>query len=137
MSSRFWRARRCRALRLTRILREASAVHVYLTAIPAAFAAHSNCRIAVLYSGHVRSFAHPRVHESHRRLLIEPLEAECKVDVFMHVSGDTRPMLSPQERTQQQQAEHGSVLDIPWYARRMRDAPFSLHVQTCVLPSSD
>lgn len=45
------------------------------------------CRCAVLYSGHVRSFVQPRVHMSHKTNLIEPLETECDVDVFMYLSG--------------------------------------------------
>lgn len=49
--------------------------------------AAAGCRVAVLYSGHVRSFAHPRVHVSHVKNLIEPLEMECNVDVFMYLAG--------------------------------------------------
>lgn len=47
----------------------------------------SSCRCAVLYSGHVRSFAHPRVHLSHKKNLIDQLETDCEVDVFMYLSG--------------------------------------------------
>lgn len=46
-----------------------------------------SCRCAVLYSGHVRSFVQPRVHLSHKKNLIEQLEIDCQVDVFMHISG--------------------------------------------------
>lgn len=45
------------------------------------------CRCAVLYSGHVRSFVRPQVHLSQMINLIEPLETECEVDVFMYLSG--------------------------------------------------
>lgn len=45
------------------------------------------CRCAVLYSGHVRSFVRPQVHLSQMMNLIEPLETECEVDVFMYLSG--------------------------------------------------
>ncbi|CAM9828508.1 unnamed protein product [Ectocarpus sp. 6 AP-2014] len=45
-----------------------------------------SCRCAVLYSGHVRSFVQPRVHLSHKKNLIEQLEIDCHVDVFMHIS---------------------------------------------------
>lgn len=47
-----------------------------------------SCRCAVLYSGHVRSFAQPRVYQSHKKHLIEQLEIDCHVDVFMYISGD-------------------------------------------------
>lgn len=49
----------------------------------------ASCRCAVLYSGHVRSFAHPRVHLSHKKHLIDQLKQDCDVDVFMYISGDT------------------------------------------------
>lgn len=45
------------------------------------------CSCAVLYSGHVRSFVQPSVYISHRRNLIEPLEEDCAVDVYMYLSG--------------------------------------------------
>lgn len=53
----------------------------------AASGAESACRCAVLYSGHVRSFAQPRVHLSHKEHLIDVLKKDCDVDVFMYISG--------------------------------------------------
>lgn len=50
-----------------------------------------SCRCAVLYSGHVRSFAQPRVYQSHKKHLIEQLETDCHVDVFMYISGEREP----------------------------------------------
>lgn len=50
--------------------------------------ARGDCRVALLYSGHVRSFAHPRVHHTHLKNLIQPLEVECDVDVFMYLAGE-------------------------------------------------
>lgn len=50
--------------------------------------AESSCRCAVLYSGHVRSFAQPRVYKSHKKNLLEQLEMDCYVDVFMYISGE-------------------------------------------------
>lgn len=47
-----------------------------------------DCRVALLYSGHVRSFAHPRVHHTHLQNLIHPLEEECDVGVFMYLAGN-------------------------------------------------
>ena len=47
----------------------------------------TSCRCAVLYSGHVRSFVQPRVHLSHKENLIEQLEKDCSVDIFMYISG--------------------------------------------------
>lgn len=61
---------------------------------PAAFGVRINaasdaesCRCALLYSGHVRSFAQPRVHLTHKENLIKQLEVDCQVDVFLYLSG--------------------------------------------------
>ncbi|CAN0532717.1 unnamed protein product, partial [Ectocarpus sp. 12 AP-2014] len=59
--------------------------HQQAFGVDAAWGAES-CRCAVLYSGHVRSFVQPRVHLSHKKNLIEQLETDCHVDVFMHIS---------------------------------------------------
>lgn len=48
----------------------------------------ARCKVAVLYSGHVRSFVQPGVHGTHIENLIEPLEGECDVDVFMYFAGE-------------------------------------------------
>lgn len=50
----------------------------------------TGCRVAVLYSGHVRSFAHPRIHRTHMENLIAPLKVECDVNVFMYLAGEKR-----------------------------------------------
>lgn len=60
------------------------------TAATVVQSATAPCRCAVLYSGHVRSFARPRVHVSHKVNLIEPLETTCNVDVLMYLSGTIR-----------------------------------------------
>ncbi|CAN0058472.1 unnamed protein product, partial [Discosporangium mesarthrocarpum] len=46
------------------------------------------CKVALAYSGHVRSFAHPRVYLSHMKHLVEPLRdgEGCQVDIFMYLS---------------------------------------------------
>ncbi|CAM9160100.1 unnamed protein product, partial [Scytosiphon promiscuus] len=46
----------------------------------------ASCRCALLYSGHVRSFAQPRVYLSHKENLIKQLEVDCQVDVFLYIS---------------------------------------------------
>ncbi|CAM9607484.1 unnamed protein product [Ectocarpus fasciculatus] len=79
---------------LTRIRRRAVGVLTLLSAEVAhqrAFGADAAwgtepCRCAILYSGHVRSFVQPRVHLSHKKNLIEQLDIDCHVDVFMHIS---------------------------------------------------
>ena len=57
-----------------------------------------SCRCAVLYSGHVRSFAQPRVHLSHKKHLIEQLKKDCDVDVFMYISGRDIQRVAKRER---------------------------------------
>lgn len=65
-------------------------VFVFVAVTPVPFCAGTlSCRCAVLYSGHVRSFAQPRVHLSHKRHLVEQLQIGCDVDVFMYLSGET------------------------------------------------
>ncbi|CAM9776594.1 unnamed protein product [Ectocarpus sp. 12 AP-2014] len=66
-------------------LLSAEVAHQQAFGADAAWGAES-CRCAVLYSGHVRSFVQPRVHLSHKKNLIEQLETDCHVDVFMHIS---------------------------------------------------
>lgn len=46
------------------------------------------CRVAVCFSGHVRSLVYPIVHQSIRRNMIEALEAsgDCQVDVFAYAT---------------------------------------------------
>ena len=45
------------------------------------------CRVAVCFSGAIRSFVHPVVHNSIRVNLIDAIEADgCEVDVFAYVT---------------------------------------------------
>lgn len=45
------------------------------------------CRVAVCFSGHVRSFVYPVVHRSIRRNLIQSIEDEgCDVDIFAYAT---------------------------------------------------
>lgn len=46
-----------------------------------------SCRVAVCFSGHIRSFVYPVVHLSTRRNLVEAIAAEgCRVDVFAYAT---------------------------------------------------
>lgn len=45
------------------------------------------CRVPVCFSGHIRSFVHPVVHQSIRKNLLEKIAADgCRVDVFAYAS---------------------------------------------------
>lgn len=45
------------------------------------------CRVAVCFSGHIRSLVYPVVHQSIRRNLIDTLKHHgCKADVFAHAT---------------------------------------------------
>lgn len=45
------------------------------------------CRVAMCFSGAIRSFVHPAVHRSIRTNLIESIKADgCEVDVFAYVT---------------------------------------------------
>lgn len=47
----------------------------------------ATCRVAVCFSGHVRSFVYPVVYVSARRNLIEAIDAQgCQVDVFAYAT---------------------------------------------------
>lgn len=47
----------------------------------------TTCRVAVCFSGHVRSFVYPVVHVSARRNLVDAIEAQgCQVDVFVYAT---------------------------------------------------
>ena len=47
----------------------------------------ASCRVAVCFSGHIRSLVHSAVHKSIRRNLIEAIEADgCDVDVFAYAT---------------------------------------------------
>lgn len=46
-----------------------------------------SCRVAMCFSGAIRSFVHPAVHRSIRTNLIESIKADgCEVDVFAYVT---------------------------------------------------
>ena len=57
------------------------------TVIASVFAQNTSCRVAVCFSGAIRSFVHPAVHNSIRVNLIEAIEADgCEVDVFAYAT---------------------------------------------------
>ena len=60
---------------------------VFSGAIALSVAHKIGCRVAVCFSGAIRSFAHPAVHNSIRVNLIEAIEADgCEVDVFAYAT---------------------------------------------------
>lgn len=48
----------------------------------------SPCRVAVCFSGHIRSFVYPVVHQSIRRNLLEAIAERggCRVDIFAYAT---------------------------------------------------
>lgn len=64
----------------------------------------ASCRVAVCFSGHVRSFVYPVVFRSIRRNLIEAIEADgCQVDVFAYATlqdsvGRSKQVSAPSRR---------------------------------------
>lgn len=60
---------------------------VCASTIGSAVAHNSECRVAVCFSGAIRSLVHPAVHNSIRTNLIEAIEADgCEVDVFAYAT---------------------------------------------------
>lgn len=47
----------------------------------------ATCRVAICFSGHIRSFVYPSVHQSAKRNLVDAIAAEgCRVDVFAYAT---------------------------------------------------
>lgn len=61
------------------------------------------CRVAVCFSGNIRPFVNPVVHNSIRRNLIEAIEADgCQVDIFAYATLNDNDAITNQVRINMQ-----------------------------------
>ena len=60
---------------------------VLASSVACSLAGKNKCRVAVCFSGAIRSLVHPAVHNSIRKNLIEAIEADgCEVDIFAYAT---------------------------------------------------